>query len=188
MGGLNMTLIPLHGKLGRGLNAIVDDDVAEELSKYRWHCDSHGYACRSVNFPRPRTKRELHIQMHREVLRLAGVNIPKGYEVDHINHDPLDNRMCNLRIVTPSQNRQNQSIRAGGTSRYKGVCWHKGAGKWQAQIHHNGKTIHLGAFATQPDAARAYDEGATKLFGEFAHTNQELLDTTEFIEAASEAR
>ena len=183
-----MTLIPLRGKYGRGLNAIVDDDVAEELSKYRWHCNSKGYACRSVNCGMRGGRQKNHyVRLHREVLRFAGVEIPDGYHADHINRNPLDNRLANLRIVTSAQNNQNQRIRQGGSSRYKGVCWNKHASKWVAQIKHNGTLMHLGTFANQPDAARAYDEGATRLFGEFAHTNQELLDTTEFIEAAAEA-
>jgi len=183
MGGLNMTLIPLHGKLGRGLNAIVDDDVAGKLRHYPWK-RRNGYVARRH---RCGNRRRKEVYLHREVLRLHDVDIPPGHQIDHINHDTSDNRMENLRVVTVSQNQHNQKIRRRGTSRYKGVYWREDRGKWVAHITYRKKVLHLGLFDNQRDAARAYDEGATKLFGEFAHTNQELLDTTEFIEAAAEA-
>jgi len=171
MGGLNMTLIPLHGKHGRGLNVIVDDDVAEELSKYRWHCNSKGYAWRSVYCGRQDGKQKNRcIYLHREVLRFAGIEIPDGYEADHINQDKRDARISNLRVVTHRQNLANSKPR-GGTSRYKGVCWDKYAGKWKAQIWHNGKLTYLGLFTNQEDAGLAYDVAARPLQGEYAYCN-----------------
>ena len=59
-----------------------------------------------------------------------------------------------------------------GTSRFKGVCWHKKAGKWQAKIQHNFVRIRLGLFSSEEDAARAYNRKAKELFGEFAKLNE----------------
>ena len=175
-----MTLIPLGGKVAAGRCAIVDDDMADELLKHRWHY-SDGYARRSVYCGRHGGKQKTrYIRMHREVWRLAGREIPAGHELDHINHDPLDNRIENLRVVTTAQNQYNQKPRAGGASRYKGVSWHKTTGKWMAYIMHNGKQIHLGLFADEIEAAQAYDAAARRLCGEYARCN--------FMEAGDCAR
>jgi hypothetical protein len=81
-------------------------------------------------------------------------------QVDHINHDSLDNRACNLRLVTPSANIQNQRKRRDSKSKYKGVSWHERAGKWMAQISINGKRLYAGLHIEEDDAARAvYDLG-----------------------------
>jgi len=165
-----MIVIPLSGKNAAGRVAIVDGQFADEVLKYRWQC-VRGYARRSVycgkQDGRPKTRR---IRMHREVLRLAGVQIPGGYQTDHINGNKLDNRLSNLRVVTHQQNMHNRKPQGGG-SRYKGVYWDKSAGKWRAQIWHNGKRIHLGLFIDEIEAAKAYDVAARRLFGEYARCN-----------------
>jgi len=166
-----MVLIPLSGKKAAGRSATVADDVATEVLKYRWHC-SAGYAARTENYRRTDGRRAAHtIFMHHEVWRLAGRTIPAGHELDHINGDRLDDRIANLRPATRSQNHANEKIRKSGTSQYKGVGWHKAAGKWEARIKHNGKLIWLGYFDDEPDAGQAYDTAARRLFGEYAKCN-----------------
>jgi hypothetical protein len=99
--------------------------------------------------------------------------------IDHVNGDRSDNRISNLRESTKQQNAWNSTPRSG-TSKFKGVSWHKSAGKWVAQIrvHHvNGEQItarykHLGVFRTEQEAARAYDLAAVEFHGEFARTNE----------------
>ena len=98
---------------------------------------------------------------------------PKGLIVDHKNGDGLDNSRSNLRIATKAQNGQNKTKRKGTSSQYKGVCLHK-SGKWVAAIVVNGKRVHLGCYAAEQEAARAYDAAATTHFGEFAFTNAML--------------
>jgi hypothetical protein len=65
-------------------------------------------------------------------------------QVDHINHDSLDNRACNLRLVTPSENQQNKRKYRNSKSKYKGVSWDENAGKWRARISINGKELYAG--------------------------------------------
>lgn len=103
--------------------------------------------------------------MHRII-----VDAPAGMVVDHINHDALDNRRANLRVCTQSQNLGNQ-IRKLGSSKYKGVSWHKAAQKWHARIQKNDAHVSLGLFDSETDAARAYDSAAREHFGEFALCN-----------------
>lgn len=100
----------------------------------------------------------------------------KGLVVDHIDHDGirtgLDNRKDNLREVTPSQNGQNRRSNKNSSSQYKGVSWDKREKKWQAQIFHKGKKTHIGVFICEHQAALAYNEKATELWGENALLNE----------------
>lgn len=104
--------------------------------------------------------------MHRVI-----INAPTGMDVDHINGDGLDNRKINLRLVTDSENQQNRHRLSLNTSGFRGVTWHKQACKWQAGIKRNGKSYHLGLYTSPEDAARAYDEGARRIYGRGARTN-----------------
>jgi hypothetical protein len=93
---------------------------------------------------------------------------PSELLVDHANRDTMDNRLANLRVCSVSQNRRN-SRGFGTTSVFKGVrAVH---GRFLARIHCDGQKIHLGTFATEEAAARAYDAAAIKHFGEFARLN-----------------
>ena len=80
-------------------------------------------------------------------------------QIDHINRNRLDNRIANLREVSHKQNQQNRSKPSNNTSGHPGVCWHKRDFKWQAQIKHNRKQIHLGFFATIEEAVAARKAG-----------------------------
>jgi len=92
--------------------------------------------------------------------------------VDHINHDGMDNRSANLRAATHSQNMCHRKKHSAATySKYKGVHWHKNHKKWLARITFEKKTIHLGYFRSETEAARAYDRAAMKYHGEFASLN-----------------
>jgi hypothetical protein len=103
--------------------------------------------------------------MHREILYA-----PKDKVVDHINHNGLDNRRENLRLVTIEQNVWNtRKQRRLTASRYKGVTLHKG--QWRSVIYRRKKQIHLGYFDTEETAAKAYDVKAKELFGEYACLN-----------------
>ena len=75
--------------------------------------------------------------------------------VDHINGNPLDNRIENLRAATHSQNMRNVTLSKANSSGQKGVAFHKSTGKWIAYVRVNGKMKHLGIFKTVGEAADA---------------------------------
>ena len=91
----------------------------------------------------------------------------KGFEVDHINRDVMDNRRENLRYVTSSQNGMNRGMMKSNTSGYRGVTWDKKTEKWRARIGLNGKQIWLGYFDDIEEAATAYKKKALELFEQY---------------------
>lgn len=156
-------------KLSNGKFACVDDEDYERINKHKWCEATFGYAACGIRIDK---NKQIHPKMHRMVM-----NDPKGLEVDHINHDPLDNRKENLRIVTRSQNQMNQkkSKLKGSTSKYKGVSYsncpkhHKKP--WIMQIVHNYKKTAKSC-ETEIEAALLYNKFAKEFFGEFALLNE----------------
>jgi hypothetical protein len=88
-------------------------------------------------------------------------------ELDHINGDPSDNRLENIRAVTRSQQNMNRGINSNNTSGYKGVYWFKPTSCWQVRIKVEGKYISLGYFKDIEKAAEAYKIGAEQHHKEY---------------------
>ena len=84
-----------------------------------------------------------------------------------IDHNGLNNTKANPHLYTAAQNR----VPIGGSSKFKSVCCHRQARKWQAYIKHRGILIYPGLFTSELAAAMAYDDKAVELFGEFACVN-----------------
>lgn len=93
--------------------------------------------------------------------------------IDHINGDKSDNRKMNLREAPGNGNWRNCKPR-GGSSKFKGVYLDRYGKKWGSRIKVNGKTIHLGTFESEEDAAREYDKASRKYHGEFSSTNEQF--------------
>ena len=83
-------------------------------------------------------------------------------QIDHINGIRDDNRITNLRAVSHAENARNQKRRTDNTTGVCGVGFYKATGKWNAQIHANGKSIHLGYFNSFDDAVIARKEAEMK--------------------------
>lgn len=163
---MTMLRIELRRKQGPSLWALADESDADLLSGYRWFAKvAHrrsGLMYAHAHTTRPDGTQTL-IKMHQLVMGALGV--------DHRNGNGLDNRRQNLRLATGSQQGANRRPYPGGSSQYKGVSWHKSQGNWRAVIKVNRRSRHLGGFATEEEAARAYDEAAVAAFGEFAYLN-----------------
>jgi hypothetical protein len=141
-----MKKIKLYRKNGEDLFTIVSDEDFSELSKYTWYAQ--------VDSKTPSLKYVYRyfkkcIYMHRQIM-----GDKKGFHVDHINRNTLDNRRENLRHVTYSESVKNRGkylkkiIESTGTTRV--------LKKYQAQITINGKSKYLGIYETMEEAHQVY--------------------------------
>jgi len=164
--------------LTQGKSALIDARDLPLVQPYRWrahrHQATHLEQWYAVTTARVSQRQKIPFMfMHRLILRA-----PMGVEVDHRDHDGLNNTRENLRLSTRQQNLQNRRKDHRQIHPYKGVSfcpWNYLRGRraklWRAKIHHQGKNIYLGYFATMEGAALAYDHAAVELFGEYACLN-----------------
>lgn len=93
-------------------------------------------------------------RIHRIIMLMVNGVFPPS-DIDHVNRNRSDNRLCNLRCVTRSENMRNAKKPSNNTSGYVGVRWNKRLSKWEARIKANGKHIYLGCFNGIKDAIAA---------------------------------
>jgi hypothetical protein len=149
-------------QLKTGEIAVVDDADLPKVAHIKWYRHKQGYAVGYVPSSFRGAKDWHLVLMHQLIL-------PGCPKVDHWDGDRLNNRRKNLRTADNFQHARNVSVRTtpGKTSKYKGVCWHKQLQRWWARIA--GKS--LGTFESEIEAAQAYNNAATRDFGEFAKLN-----------------
>lgn len=106
--------------------------------------------------------------LHRLVWQYHTGNVP--VMVDHVNGNPADNRIENLRECTNAQNQYNSPKKVSNRAGHKGVVFHPKCTlkPWQAKIAAGGKVHSLGYYPTREEAAAAYAAGARRIAGEFA--------------------
>lgn len=84
--------------------------------------------------------------------------------LDHIDRDPTNNKIENLRVANKKFNSINSGVPKNNVSGVKGVCWHKQANKWTAQIKNDQKKVHLGTFEDLQDAVSARLQAEKRLW------------------------
>lgn len=154
--------------LSQGKFALIDEADADLVAGRRWRIHKSGGTSARPYVASGSVCNGTFVMLHRLI-----VGATDGELVDHRNGDGLDNRRANLRTCTHTQNMQNRKVHSNNRSGFKGVYLHKHKGPncWYAQLKVNGKRVHVGAFLTAEEAARAYDEAAIKHHGEFARLN-----------------
>lgn len=153
--------------IGHGRVTVVDDSYYEMLiAMGKWHTNKSGknlYATHTVNLGNGKFDQ---IIMHRVIM-----DAPDGQHVDHKDGNSLNNTRENLRFCSRHGNSGNARKRSDNTSGYRGVSWHKTHRRWVACIYIEGRNRTFPRFYSKKDAARAYDEAAKIVFGEFARLN-----------------
>jgi len=154
-----MVVIPIYSKKHGVKNMFIDGDDLEKIINYKLTVHNKKgselfYVITSIkNNDKFKT-----VGIHRIIMQC-----PDGMDVDHINHNPLDNRKENLRICTRSQNIMNsRKLRNNVTSKYKGVHFQKNRKKYRSRIMVNGIRYEVGSFDKEIDALNAYNEAALK--------------------------
>lgn len=150
-------------ELSNGMICLVDNEDYFNLITKRWHY-CKGYAITTIN----NSNVKKTIRMHRFLLDVHN----KDLTVDHINHDKLDNRKSNLRTCTINQNHSNRRKRRSCLSQYKGVTLDRRNYRWISKIKKNGKSIFLGSYLLEIEAAEAYNNKAIEIFGQYALLNK----------------
>ena len=126
----------------------IDKEDLNKVKNYKWGFDGNGYAKMWIN--------KKTFRLHQLIMGKK-----EGYEVDHINHDTLDNRKQNLRFTTGLENCHNKKV--------KGYSWDKKNNKWRVDIGVNGKHINLGRFNNKQNAINIRRNAEKKYFGDFAY-------------------
>lgn len=147
-----------YGKLQSGLIFLFDAGNLDKIKDVKWYP--------SYESGRPYLIDRWGNKMHNRIL-----HCPKGYEVDHISLDTLDNRICNLRICTHQQNQMNQPLQKNNTSGVCGVSWYPPRNKYRARIKAGQCDIHLGYYRIFMEAVQARNIGMECMFGEFGRYN-----------------
>lgn len=162
-------------QLTRGKVALVDDDDYDFLNQWKWHTQSGDKIGRLFYAVRQENKKV--VRMHRVLLGITDSSM----EVDHIDHDGLNNQRLNLRIATHQENSRNQRVRSDSNTKYKGVWYSKAHDQYFASIRIGIGPVKLGMFFNVNDAARAYNFAASLIYGQFAVLN-EIDETYEGVE------
>ena len=129
---------------------FIDLEDYELIKNYSWYVSSKGYAYSK--------KDKKHISMHRLIMN------PGKFQIDHINHNKLDNRKSNLRISTNQENQFNRLISKNNKSGYNGVYFNSQCGKWCAQLKINGECVLNKLFLKIEDAVTARKKAENKYF------------------------
>lgn len=148
-------------ELTKGKKTLIDTSDYDLVSKRKWYFDRY-YAATNAPMSLVRKGVKRKIYLHRFLL-----NAREGEEVDHINHDGLDNRRENLRVCSHQENMMNSNRKANGALGARGIEMNS-TGKFRARINKDGKSIHLGVFETIEEAKIVRNEATKKYHKEFA--------------------
>ena len=147
--------------LSNGKMVSVSNCDYAYVRRWTWNCVGGKYAQRKHG--------HRYIYMHHAIARRKSITYWK--RIDHENQNTFDNCRRNLRPASRSDNGANRRKQTNNTSGFKGVCWHKAANKWMAQITVKGVNHYIGLFKSRLAAARAYNQAARRYFGTFACLN-----------------
>jgi hypothetical protein len=149
--------------------AIVSDEDYESLRQWTWWLKPSGHIRRKLLAAERRLYNISATSIGKQIFQNRGIQIPHGMSIDHINRNPLDNRIENLRLASQFQQTLNQGPYSNGSVGYKGVSISKGKFVAQFGCGRSGSYKHIGTFTTDKEAARAYDHHVWGLYRDTEH-------------------
>ena len=147
-------------KIASGEYLIIDKEDWSKVSNHTWYIDASGYGITNIMGDNGNK-----LRIHRII-----TNAPEDKVVDHINHNTLDNRKCNLRVCDTINNTWNSRSRINSSSKYKGVTLIAN-NKWLVSLRTKDKSFNIGVFTNEIASANAYNFHASQIFGEYAYLN-----------------
>lgn len=138
----------------KGIVFYIDIDDLDNIKNYYWEVNANGYLRAIID--------NSEFLLHRFI-----TGCPDNLVVDHINHNKLDNRRCNLRVVTVQQNLMNRKV--------LGIYWDKSSSKWSVEIGCNGKRYRLGKFKTYQEALSVRKQAERDYYGEYSFENSQKI-------------
>lgn len=135
----------------KGRSFLIDTDQVDYVSKYNWYVDERKEYVVSTSH------KIKYKRLHKYLLNT-------DYLIDHINRNPKDNRLENLRLCTVSQNNLNRGVFKGSKSGVKGVVYLKDRKKYRVRGQYEGKRVSLGYFDTLKEAEKVYNDWVAKYF------------------------
>lgn len=145
---------------------IVDLEYFDLVSKYQWHVEN---SRKTIQY----AQTNIGTRLSPKSLRMHKLLIPNSQQIDHINHNGLDNRKSNLRECTNRENNCNKNFSSRlPKSGYTGIRYNKKVGSYYVRIMVNKKEISLGHYNNLEDAIEARRQGEIKYFGKFRYSNE----------------
>lgn len=142
---------------------IIDSEDLNKVCTYQWHIEKS----RDNIYYGAASYKGKTLRIHRLILETS-------LQVDHINHNGLDNRKCNLRECTNAENNRNKK-HSGSLSGYTGIRYNQKTGSYYVRIMVNKKEISLGAYKILSEALEARKAGEIKYFKDFRY-NAEVCE------------
>lgn len=139
---------------------IIDKDDIDKVNIYQWHIE---HSRKNIYYAQASYKGKT-IRLHKLIL-------PSLKQIDHINHNGLDNRKSNLREATNAENNRNKNFSRSPLSGYTGIRYNSKAKSYYVRIMVNKKEISLGVYKNIEDAIAARKAGELKYFKEFRYSN-----------------
>ena len=154
-----VVIISCYNKIGKITGKIlIDKDDFDKVKHYQWHVENSRPSIQYAQASIPKG-----------TIRLHKLIMPSNLQIDHINHNGLDNRKCNLRICTNAENNRNKDFKRNPVSGHKGIRYNPKVQSYYVRIMVNKKEISLGAYKTLENAIKARIEGEEKYFGNFRY-------------------
>lgn len=154
-----VVIINCYNKVGEITGKItIDKEDFDKIRIYQWHIENSRPSIQYAQASIPKG-----------TIRLHKLIIPSDFQIDHINHNGLDNRKCNLRICTNAENNRNKRFERNPRSGYTGIRYNSKTESYYVRIMVNKKEISLGAYKSIEEAIEARKKGEEKYFGNFKY-------------------